>query len=549
VGANIGLSMLPPASRGWRVLAFEPNPQNIARLKLNVALNGWGRERVAVVTAAVSDRNGSAVLFSPSTKHAAISALTARNVEYYKRARADEVHEHRTRLLRLDEYFAGSGSGLWPRVRVLKIDTQGHEVPVLRGMGRLLGAPPYPVILMEYEPPMQRGAGFDPSLVIKLLFNSGYRAFCPLAASTGRAAKAPSASREVQPTVLLPGGTNGTEWRLEDVLEPQLRRPQCIDAVFIHRQMLRGWRPQPMLPSTEAAKRSQSSSSSSSSMSATSFSSSSSAAASARAKKSKRGGRKRGGDNGEHPSAGVVANWTRLPEKNCFPGRGGVDVGESTVTVRRSRAGWGNGLSEQTGSPVVQECIRRCQYLAKVALQKGAGGALPRALGRITKFGPEVGCTAVTVLTRPKRAKERNGPNCYYRDDLVPEGCVTDARFDTFYADAVPALETAADGADDPPTRNEGLASAQQGAAASQVARSGATHQVPPSSFAPPEQHSTRNGTAPTHSPSPTGSVGLDEDDAEIREAMARLAELRKRKKIAGLLASAARVINADVKQ
>ena len=28
VGANIGLSTLPPAARGWQVVAFEPNPEN-----------------------------------------------------------------------------------------------------------------------------------------------------------------------------------------------------------------------------------------------------------------------------------------------------------------------------------------------------------------------------------------------------------------------------------------------------------------------------------------------------------------------------------------
>ena len=48
VGANIGLSVLPPASRGWRVLAIEPNPHNVRRLHLNLVLNGWGDDRVTV---------------------------------------------------------------------------------------------------------------------------------------------------------------------------------------------------------------------------------------------------------------------------------------------------------------------------------------------------------------------------------------------------------------------------------------------------------------------------------------------------------------------
>lgn len=44
-------------------------------------------------------------------------------------------------------------------------------------MGALLGAPPYPLILMEFEVPLQRGAGFDPQHVIDLLRSRGYRAF------------------------------------------------------------------------------------------------------------------------------------------------------------------------------------------------------------------------------------------------------------------------------------------------------------------------------------------------------------------------------------
>ena len=124
VGANIGLAVLPPASRGWRVLAFEPNPQNVDRLRLNVALNGWGSERVSVVTAAASDRNGSAVLFTPPSKHAAVSSLNANNVAHFKRTRVDLVGRQQTPLLRLDSYFAGAAASLWRSVRVLKIDTQ-----------------------------------------------------------------------------------------------------------------------------------------------------------------------------------------------------------------------------------------------------------------------------------------------------------------------------------------------------------------------------------------------------------------------------------------
>ena len=50
----------------------------------------------------------------------------------------------------------------WPTY-LLHRTIEGHELPVLRGLGRLLGAPPYPLLQMEFEPPLQRGAGFEPS--------------------------------------------------------------------------------------------------------------------------------------------------------------------------------------------------------------------------------------------------------------------------------------------------------------------------------------------------------------------------------------------------
>jgi hypothetical protein len=45
---------------------------------------------------------------------------------------------------------------------------------VLRGMGSLLGGPPYPVLLMEYEEPLQVGAGFKPMEVLQYLKAKGY---------------------------------------------------------------------------------------------------------------------------------------------------------------------------------------------------------------------------------------------------------------------------------------------------------------------------------------------------------------------------------------
>lgn len=165
--------------------------------------------------------------------------------------------------------------------------TQGHELSVLRGLGRLLGTPPYPPLLMEYEEPLQVGAGFHPMEVLRYLKGRGYRAFCPLDADghIPRAATTGGLTGRRRPEGRFKGqnATNGGEgegegavlwadlvavralvlpgtshrltsrkdvdqhvkdataqgtWRLGSVLEPQAGMPECIDAVFLHERRL-----------------------------------------------------------------------------------------------------------------------------------------------------------------------------------------------------------------------------------------------------------------------------------------------------------------------
>lgn len=64
IGANCGAFTLPlaaVASAGSHILAFEPNPVLVARLRANLALNGY-TERVEIAAVALGKQNGTAAL-------------------------------------------------------------------------------------------------------------------------------------------------------------------------------------------------------------------------------------------------------------------------------------------------------------------------------------------------------------------------------------------------------------------------------------------------------------------------------------------------------
>jgi len=70
--------------------------------------------------------------------------------------------------------------------------------------------------------------------------------------------------------------------------------------------------------------------------------------------------------------------------------------------------------------------------MARVPLSDSAG--VVECLTRCAKYngGPGAQCDSVTMLARPRRKRERRGPNCFYRTETVPDMCAQDNRFDTY---------------------------------------------------------------------------------------------------------------------
>lgn len=135
VGANIGFYTLIARRLGAAVLAVEPHPLAAAAIVASLALNPSDKY-VEVLQCALSDRAGVGVL---TTDRENENRLTVRNEKVL--AGID------TNLLTLDDLVGGRR--LEPNgLLVIKIDTEGHDLRVLRGAESTL-RDHKPVLLVE----------------------------------------------------------------------------------------------------------------------------------------------------------------------------------------------------------------------------------------------------------------------------------------------------------------------------------------------------------------------------------------------------------------
>ncbi|MCF8002798.1 MAG: FkbM family methyltransferase [Chromatiaceae bacterium] len=145
VGANIGVHTLTMArvvgSEG-RVLAFEPNPLIFSCLEANIKLNGM-EQIVSAYSSALGDEFAVMQLRIPTQdsregNQMGLASLVALNSPH---------HLVSVEVQTLDDLVAKAGIS---QVDFVKIDVQGFECQVLRGMRAILQKY-HPAIVFEYE--------------------------------------------------------------------------------------------------------------------------------------------------------------------------------------------------------------------------------------------------------------------------------------------------------------------------------------------------------------------------------------------------------------
>lgn len=136
IGANIGLYSLFAAKRLnniGKVIAFEPQPETFKRFIENINLNRF--ENIIAINKAVGDKNGSvAIVQSADSAKTFVSKTTSNNKEI------------KIDLICFDTFLIEKGI---EKIDYLKIDVEGFEYYVLKGMQKFLRNTPPKVIQIE----------------------------------------------------------------------------------------------------------------------------------------------------------------------------------------------------------------------------------------------------------------------------------------------------------------------------------------------------------------------------------------------------------------
>ena len=148
VGANVGMySVFAALARRARVIAFEPESENYAVLNHNLRLNALG-DQVLAFCAGLSDRGGIMRLYLSQAQAGGSCHSLGEEVGFDLRPRPAAFAQGSI-ALRFDDLVE---AGEVPAPQYVKIDVDGLEHKVIRGMERALRAGAVRSLLVELNP-------------------------------------------------------------------------------------------------------------------------------------------------------------------------------------------------------------------------------------------------------------------------------------------------------------------------------------------------------------------------------------------------------------
>jgi FkbM family methyltransferase len=165
IGANMGCFTLVGSelvgSRG-RVIAFEPIENVAVLLEQNVRMNG--QENVTIVKKAVYEENTVLPFYLARKENLGMSSMFRHDTESGSIVNVD--------ALTLDSYLKSDNI---TKLKLIKIDIEGAELPALRGMERTIDQFK-PILLVEISPAVIHSSG-ERSRVFQYLEKKNYDRF------------------------------------------------------------------------------------------------------------------------------------------------------------------------------------------------------------------------------------------------------------------------------------------------------------------------------------------------------------------------------------
>ncbi len=157
VGAHFGESFGPYEKKGWKVLAFEPDPSNRERIKIK-------SDKTKLYDFAVSNQSGLELEFFTSDESSGISGLVAFHDTH--------TSKFKVKTITLTEIVEEEQVS---NVDFLKIDTEGNDLLVLKGFPFDKMKPQ--VILCEFEDKKTQHLDYTYNDMGDYLMSKGYKVF------------------------------------------------------------------------------------------------------------------------------------------------------------------------------------------------------------------------------------------------------------------------------------------------------------------------------------------------------------------------------------
>jgi FkbM family methyltransferase len=161
VGAHYGFFTLLAATENpaLDIIVAEPTPETFTILSQNV--QRLGTPGISLHQVAVSNAIGSARY---------VIALSSDNCGFYPHPNAPPLRTTEVETVTVDALLRGRE----PCPVVVKIDTDGHEIAVLEGMAETLRRFDDLTLFIEFNPKMQRAAGYGANQILEELNRLGF---------------------------------------------------------------------------------------------------------------------------------------------------------------------------------------------------------------------------------------------------------------------------------------------------------------------------------------------------------------------------------------